>query len=650
MIPLPMQGSGIFKLLSMKKLLLASLLFATFETQETQAQAQTNINTNTNTNTSSNTKSNPKTYTYTPINAHSHNDYEQPIPFLSAYTRHFGSIEADVYTQNNSLWVAHESKELTADRTLESLYLIPLQNNIKKNKGTAYPNSTDTLQLLIDFKTDSIATMTALIKILAKYPAITNNPTIQIVISGNQPDPKLWHTYPSYILFDGKREGHYPADAVKRIPMYSTDLKNFTQWNGKGIIVKPEHDRIQHWIDSVHTLGKKVRFWDTPDNPNTWKTFMNMGVNYINTDKVEAIADFLSNRKNVEFNGDALPHTIYQAKYVNNDSLITINKVILLIGDGMGLTQIYSGFTGNRGQLNLLEMLNIGFSKTYSADSYITDSAAGGTAMASGKKTNNRYIGVDATGVAMPAIPDIIAPKGYVSGIISAGDITDATPAAFYAHAQDRSYEDAIAKDFLQSPVSVLIGGAPRHFNARADKMDLPALLKEKGYSFTTNLADLDTIQSSKYINLTTQAELSMEKGRGEFLTKALTKTIRTLNENKKGFFIMAEGAQIDYGGHANRVPYVVAEMMDFDKAIGEAMKFADEDGHTLVIVTADHETGGLSLLDGDIAKGQVDGHFSTNDHTAVMVPVFAYGPNSLLFRGVYENTEIFKKIVDLLK
>jgi alkaline phosphatase len=138
-----------------------------------------------------------------------------------------------------------------------------------------------------------------------------------------------------------------------------------------------------------------------------------------------------------------------------------------------------------------------------------------------------------------------------------------------------------------------------------------------------------------------------MINGRNEFLTRSLQKTIKTLGNR---FFIMAEGAQIDYGGHVNNLPYVITEMMDFDKAIGEAMKFADEDGHTLVIVTADHETGGLSLLDGDISKGQADGNFSSNDHSAVMVPVFAYGPHSLEFRGVYENTEIFAKIIRLLK
>ena len=112
----------------------------------------------------------------------------------------------------------------------------------------------------------------------------------------------------------------------------------------------------------------------------------------------------------------------------------------------------------------------------------------------------------------------------------------------------------------------------------------------------------------------------------------------------------MAEGAQIDYGGHAENVPYVVTEMLDFDKLIGEAMRFADSNGETLVIVTADHETGGLTLLDGDLKSGYVDGNFSTNDHTAIMVPVFAYGPNSLSFRGIYENTEIYQKILKALK
>jgi len=588
-----------------------------------------------------------QTSAYTTLSAHAHNDYEHPIPFLTAYYRHFGSIEADVYERNGQLLVAHNEEDIRPERTLEKLYLQPLQELVRKNGGTAFKNSKDTLQLMIDFKTIGIPTVKALIKTLENYPELTKTPTIVITISGDQPAPALWDQYPSYIHFDGKREGQYTAAQLKRIPMYSVDVKLFTNWNGKGLIVKEEREKMQHWIDSVHNVGKKVRFWGTADNVNTWKTLMNMGVNYVGTDQLEDLAAFLTDRKKLEYNGTAAPHTLYPARYVNNDSLGQVNNVILLIGDGMGLAQIYAGFTGNRGQLNLLQMRNIGFSKTYSSDSYITDSAAGGTAMATGNKTNNRYIGVDNTGVRLNPIPDIIAPKGYKSALISAGDITDATPAAFYGHVPERALEDSIASHFLSSPVSIMIGGGAKHFNQRKDGLNMPALLQEKGYVFSNRLEDLDTLRASKYVVLDKRAELSMLGGRGNFLTHSLEKSIATLRQK---FFIMAEGAQIDYGGHVNNLPYVATEMMDFDEAIGAAMKFADEDGHTLVIVTADHETGGLSLLDGNISKGYVDGHFSSNDHSAVMVPVFAYGPHSLDFRGVYENTEIFKKITALLK
>jgi len=591
-----------------------------------------------------------QTSNYTTLNAHAHNDYEHPIPFLTAYTKHYGSIEADVFERNGQLLVSHNEEDIRADRTLEKLYLQPLQEQIRNNGGTAFKNSKDTLQLMIDFKTTGIPTIKALVNTLERYPDIIKNPTVIVTISGEQPATALWDQYPDFIHFDGKRGFKYTPAQLKRIPMYSADIKLFTNWNGKGLIVKAERDAMQRWIDSVHQEGKKVRFWGTADNVNTWKTQMNMGADYIGTDLLEDLSTFLINRRNLEYNGNAAIHTLYNARYVNNDAMGKVNNVILLIGDGMGLTQIYAGMTGNHGQLNLLQMKNIGFSKTYSADSYITDSAGGGTAMATGHKTNNRYIGVDATGVRLPAIPDIIAPKGYKSALISAGDITDATPAAFYGHVPERSMEDSIAVNFLSSPVDILIGGGAKHFNRRKDGRDLSSLLKNKGYTFSTSLQALETLNTSKYVVLDSSAERSWQAGRGEFLTRSLEKSISSLHKNGKGFFIMAEGAQIDYGGHANNMSYVTTEMMDFDKAIGAAMKFADEDGHTLVIVTADHETGGLSLLDGDISKGYVDGNFSSNDHSAVMVPVFAYGPHSMDFRGVYENTEIFAKIIALLK
>jgi alkaline phosphatase len=132
-----------------------------------------------------------------------------------------------------------------------------------------------------------------------------------------------------------------------------------------------------------------------------------------------------------------------------------------------------------------------------------------------------------------------------------------------------------------------------------------------------------------------------MLNGRGDWLQKAFTKTTDILSRNKAGFFLMTEGAQVDYGGHANSLPYVATEVMDFDQVVGKALEFADKNGETLVIVT-----GGLSLLDGNYGKGTVSGQFSSNDHTAIPVPVFAYGPRSALFRGVYENTAIFSKIL----
>jgi len=132
-------------------------------------------------------------------------------------------------------------------------------------------------------------------------------------------------------------------------------------------------------------------------------------------------------------------------------------------------------------------------------------------------------------------------------------------------------------------------------------------------------------------------------------LVQSLKKTIELLSANKKVFFIMAEGAQIDYGGHANDLPSVVTELHDFDKAVAAALQFADEGGQTLVLVTADHETGGLTLLEASAEKGHIQGEFSTNDHTNIMVPMYAYGPGSSAFRGTYPNTATFHKILKVL-
>jgi alkaline phosphatase len=585
---------------------------------------------------------------YTAAQVHSHNDYEQPVPFHTAYQLQAGSIEADVYLKEGELYVAHNPEDIRKDRTLEALYLKPLQGMVQKNGGSAYARKEATLQLMIDLKTEGRPTLLQLVKKLSKYPEITANPTVQVVISGNVPAPATWTDYPAYIRFDGRPGQAYTAPQLERVAMISIDFGRYSKWNGKGKIVKTEQERLSSLIDSVHRLNKKLRFWATSDQPNAWKALMGLGVDYIGTDDIPGLVNFLKKLPDNEYRSTAA-HRVYTPQYVRNDQRSKVKNVILLIGDGMGLAQIYAGYTAAAGQLNLFNFLNIGFSKTSSADSYITDSAAGATAMATGQKTQNRVIGLDAQGKKATPLPDLLATNGMSSGLISSGDITDATPACFYAHQPERSMSEAIAADFLNSPVSILIGGNYAAFGQRKDGQSLIPALQRKGYVTADRFAALDTITASRYVVLDNDAVVPKGKGRGDFLCQSFRKVTTTLSKNKQGFFLMAEGAQIDHGGHANQLAFVVKEMLDFDLLVGEAMQFADRDGETLVIVTADHETGGLSLLDGDIRKGYVAGNFSSPDHSGVTVPVFAYGPHSLDFRGVYENTEIFEKIRRIL-
>ncbi|WP_289662128.1 alkaline phosphatase [Flavobacterium panacagri] len=582
---------------------------------------------------------------YSSSNIHSHNDYESKLPFYGAYSNETGVIEADVFLVNNELFVAHTSKEIASYNTLKSMYLEPLSNKLKTLEGKAYP-SNKPLILMIDIKSDADSTLKMIAQQLKMYPDIISNKNIKVVISGNRPLPSLWTTYPNFIYFDGRLNENYTADQLARVEMISEDLHEITVWNGKGALTQPDSEKIQATIKKVHDQNKKIRFWATQDNVNTYMTLMNLKVDFIGTDKVAELTQFINSIKttfyqNTEFHEAYIPKNSFKSKRPKN--------VILLIGDGMGLTQIYSGYTANKGQLNLFNISTQGFSITNSFDSYITDSAAGGSAMATGHKTNNRFISVDEKGKTLTSLTEQLVKRNYKTAIISAGDITDATPAAFYAHQPERSLSEPIANDFLANPSDILIGGGQKAFTARKDGKDLSKVLKEKGYTFSDKFASLDTIKNNRFVVLEDAAVVSMKNGRGDFLTQSLAKATSTFSKTKNPFFIMAEGAQIDYGGHQTDVEYVVREMLDFDKLVGQAMEFVDKNPETLLIVTADHETGGLSLIDGSIEKGYVHGSFSTNDHTSIPVPVFAYGPGADKFMGVYQNTAIYYKIMELL-
>ena len=325
-------------------------------------------------------------------------------------------------------------------------------------------------------------------------------------------------------------------------------------------------------------------------------------------------------------------------------------NIILMIGDGMGLAQIYSGMTANGGHLFLENFKNIGFSKTYSSDNYITDSAAGGTALSSGVKTYNGAIGVDPDKKPIVNIREMAEKKGLKTGLVSTSAITHATPASFIAHVDSRgSYED-IALDFLKTNIDVFIGGGIKNFEERKDGKNLSKELKNKGYQVLYNIDEIQKVKSGKLAGLTApEHNIPMPK-RGEMLVPATQTAIYLLSQGKKGFFLMVEASEIDFLAHKNETPGVVLEMLDFDRAIGAALKFAASNGETLIIVTADHETGGMTNNGGDFKTGKVVGKFTSGGHTGTAVPVLAFGPGADQFTGFMENTDIAKKMMKLLK
>lgn len=326
-------------------------------------------------------------------------------------------------------------------------------------------------------------------------------------------------------------------------------------------------------------------------------------------------------------------------------------NIILLIGDGMGVAHVYSGYTAKGGLMNITGMPVTGFSVTYSASDYITDSGAGGTALATGVKTNNYSIGVDSNGNPVTSILEIAEKNGLSTALVSTSAITHATPASFIAHSNNRSKYEDIALDFLKTDIDVFIGGGYNHFAKRGDSVNLIKQLQEKSYLVVRDLKDVDLPTTSRLAALLADEHMpSIEKGRKTMLPDATEMALKIIDRNKKGFFIMIEGSQIDWCAHDNNSVGIVEEVVDFDDAVGKALKFAAKDGETLVIVTADHETGGFGLVGGSISNKKVEGAFLSKDHTATMVPVFAFGPGAELFSGVQQNTDIFKKMIKLLK
>ena len=323
-------------------------------------------------------------------------------------------------------------------------------------------------------------------------------------------------------------------------------------------------------------------------------------------------------------------------------------NIILLIGDGMGLSQVSAAIYYKNGKPNFERFGTIGLIKTSSASELVTDSASGATVFSAGVKTYNGAIGVDKDTIPVPTIVEQLSKRGLSTGIVATSSIQHATPASFYAHVKSRRMYEEITEFAPNSGVNFFAGGGLKFFNQRKDGKDLLAKMKANGYKVITDQLPQAPVEQKELILLAEDGMPKMSEGRGDFLPNATKLALEKLSKNEKGFFLMVEGSQIDWGGHDNDADYLIQELLDFDKTLGVALDFAKKNGETLIIVTADHETGGFTLASDGSDYSKIKPSFSTPGHSATMVPVFAEGPGAIHFNGIFESNEIYHKMMVL--
>ena len=340
----------------------------------------------------------------------------------------------------------------------------------------------------------------------------------------------------------------------------------------------------------------------------------------------------------------------YKVEKVNAPKGKKVKNVILMIGDGMSLMHIQAAWTCNRGHLWLENAQFTGLSKTPATNRLITDSGSGGTSLATGYKTRYHAVGVDEDGNKLKSLVDYAKEAGKSAGVAVTCRLWDATPCDFLSHNIDRDNEQELIAEMANSPVDYVFGGGAKFFTNRKDGRNIFKELEKKGYKVFTSRKDLETIsKETKVYCVPFEVDTPLPDERGDLLARASIAGMNLLNQNKNGFFMMVEGSQLDDYGHFNQLDMLMKETLDFDQTFGSIIKWAAEDGETLVVVTADHETGGMTVLGGDYKEGRVEVNFSTKNHSGTMVPVYAFGPGSENFSGFMDNTDICWKIKALM-
>ena len=331
-----------------------------------------------------------------------------------------------------------------------------------------------------------------------------------------------------------------------------------------------------------------------------------------------------------------------------------VKNVILIIGDGMGLAAAGSWMIDNAYAPTCFDRAQfVGISKTYSANSRVTDSAASGTAMACGVKTDNSMLGQLPDGTHVPSIAVYAQEKGLSTGLVVTSYVLDATPSAFFAHVPKRGMRKEIIDDLISQKLDIVVGGGRKYFTD-PESVNMIEKAKREGFTYCATPEEFYQTRETPILGLFAEGNFPMAIERDtDFLKDAAMHAIDILDDNKKGFFAMIEGSHIDHAEHANNAEQMTFEMEEFDKMVNAVFDYADTHKGTLVVITADHETGGVTLLPGskDFTKGDtgIDVKFSTTGHSGIPVPIYSYGASSWRFGKVMENTEIFSRIKALL-
>ncbi len=323
-------------------------------------------------------------------------------------------------------------------------------------------------------------------------------------------------------------------------------------------------------------------------------------------------------------------------------------NIVFMIGDGMGPEQVKAAgmyLNGKEGTLFFETLPVKGDVTTRSADSEVTDSAAAATAMATGVKVNNKVVSValPGDGKDLKNMIEVFKEKGKLSGLVTTSYMNDATPACFSTHGRKRDDYEALSSDMMKNArPNLMFGGGCKGMN--------PVLLKEAGYSVATDLESMEKLTSeSKYwAALFGTSPLPLEK-EGKFdklphLSQMVTKALSLL-DNDKGFFIMIEGGRIDHTGHSNKIDANIAETIEFANAVKTVIDWAKNRKDTLVIVTADHETGGLTVKKNNGKGVYPEVEWKSKGHSGVNVPFYAWGMNSEEFGRTIDNTDFFRII-----